>query len=270
MSARKVSSWHGRSPEELRERWGRGAVHLYGKVGSTNDLARELAEEEDAPGGTIVLAREQTEGKGRHGRSWYSPAGAGVYMTMVFRPDTVPNPVLLPVLAGLGLARAFDRAFPELDPALEWPNDLVAAGGKFGGVLAEAVWSEGDVRFLVAGVGIDVSPLGDEAPAEVRESAISLEEALGRELDPAEAADAVVEGLERYLTDPPEQMDAAMLELVDRYDALRDRRVDVRLPDADEPLPGVCVGIAPDGRLLFRPDRGALRRLDRGTIEVLT
>lgn len=270
MSARTVTSWHGHSPEELRERWGREVVHLYGKAGSTNDLARRLAEEEEAPGGTIVLAREQTEGKGRQGRSWYSPEGTGVYMTMVFRPETVPNPVLLPVLAGLGLAREFDRAFEGLDPTLEWPNDLVAEGGKFGGVLAEAVWSEGSVRFLMAGVGIDVSPLGDDAPEEVRAVATSLEEVLEADVDPVEAADAVVAGLERYLTDPPPRMDAATLELVDRYDGLRDRRVDVRVPDAEEPLPGVCVGIAPDGRLLFRPDRGALRRLDRGTIEVIT
>lgn len=270
MSERTVSHWNGHSPDELRERWGRPDVHLFGKVGSTNDVARRLAEEEDAPAGTIVLAREQTEGKGRQGRSWYSPPGKNVYLTMVFRPETVPNPVLLPVLAGLGLARSFDRAFEDLDPRLEWPNDLLAAGGKFGGVLAEGVWSEGSVRFLVAGVGIDVAPLGGDAPKEVRKTALSLEEALERDVDPVEAAAAAVAGLERYLTDPPARMDAAMLELVDRYDALRDRRVDVRVSDADEPLAGVCVGIAPDGRLLFRPDRGALRRLDRGTIEVLT
>lgn len=268
MTERTVSSWNGHSPGELRERWGREAVRLYGKVGSTNDVARRLAEE-DAPAGTIVLAREQTAGKGRHGRSWYSPAGRGVYLTMVFRPATVPNPVLLPVLAGLGLARELDRAFGGLDPTLQWPNDLEAGGGKFGGVLAEAAWSDGEVRYLLAGVGVNVTGPGDDAPKEVREVATSLEAALEEDVDPLEAADAVVAGLEAYLTDPPPRLDQDMLELVDRYDGLRDRRVDVRLPDADEPLPGVCVGIAPDGRLLFRPDRGALRRLDRGTIEVI-
>jgi len=268
MTERTVSSWNGHSPEELRERWGREAVHLFGKVGSTNEVARRLAEE-DAPGGTIVLAREQTAGKGRHGRSWYSPAGPGVYLTMVFRPATVPNPVLLPVLAGLGLARELDRAFGGLDPTLQWPNDLQAGGGKFGGVLAEATWSDGEVRYLLAGVGVNLSEPGEDAPAEVREVATSLEQVLEDDVDPLEAADAVVAGLESYLTDPPSRLDEDMLELVDRYDGLRDRRVDVRLPDAEEPLPGVCVGIAPDGRLLFRPDRGALRRLDRGTIEVI-
>lgn len=270
MSARRVSSWHGHAPEELRERWGREAVHLYGKVGSTNDVARRLAEEEDAPGGTIVIAREQTAGKGRHGRSWHSPAGKGLYLTMIFRPETVPNPVLLPVLAGLGLVREFDRTFGGLDPLLEWPNDLHAGGGKFGGVLAEAAWSEGDVRYLVAGVGVNLSGPGEEAPEEVREVGTSLAAVLEEEVDALDAADAAVAGLEAFLTDPPSQLDASMLQLVDRYDGLRDRRMAVRLPDEDEPLPGVCVGIAPDGRLLFRPDRGALRRLDRGTIEVIT
>lgn len=268
MSERKVTSWFGHAPEALRERWGRESVHLFGKVGSTNDVARRLADEEEAPAGTIVLARQQTAGKGRKGRSWYSPPGTGLYLTMIFRPESVPNPVLLPVLAGLGLVRELDRAFGGLDPSLKWPNDLLAGGGKFGGVLAEAVWSEERVRFLVAGVGIDVAPLGDDAPKDVREVAVSLEELLDGDVESVEVADAVVAGLEAYLTDPPAQMDTATLEMVDRYDALRDHRVDVRLPDAEEPLPGVCVGIAPDGRLLFRPDRGALRRLDRGTIEV--
>lgn len=268
MSERRVSSWYGHAPEELRERWDRESVHLFGKVGSTNEIARRLADEEGAPGGTIVMARQQTAGRGRQGRSWYSPPGSGVYLTMVFRPETVPNPVLLPVLAGLGLVREFDRSFEGLGPSLKWPNDLLARDGKFGGVLAEATWSAETVRFLVAGVGVDVGPLGKDAPKEVREVAVSLEEALDRDVEPVDVADAVIAGLERYLTDPPPQMDAATLELVDRYDALRDHRVEVRLPDAEEPLAGVCVGIAPDGRMLFRPDRGALRRLDRGTIEV--
>lgn len=267
MSEKKARSWDGSSPEELRERWGRDAVHLYDSVGSTNDVARRLADEEDAPAGTVVLAREQVEGRGRKGRSWHSPKDAGVYLSMVFRPAAVRNPQLLPLLAGIGIVREMDRAFPDLDPALKWPNDLMAGDRKFGGVLSEAVWGDRGIRFLVIGTGINVRPLDHDVEEEVREGATSVDEEVERQVSLLEVADTVVEGLEAYVPEAPERLDSRILDLVDRHDWLQDRRVVVTLPGEEEPLPGVCVGIAPDGRLLFRPDRGALRRLDQGTVE---
>jgi BirA family biotin operon repressor/biotin-[acetyl-CoA-carboxylase] ligase len=268
MTEERVSSWHGHDAEELRERWDREEVHLFGSVTSTMDVARGLAEDEEAPDGTVVLAREQTEGRGRADRVWHSPPG-GLYLSMVFRPGRVTNPAILPVLAGLGIAREFDGAWPGAGVALKWPNDLLAGGRKLGGVLSEAVSGEEGVRFLVVGVGVNVAPLPGDVPGEIREGATSLEDAVGEEVDPVEAADAVIRGLEAYVPDAPPGLDEGLLELVDEYDWLRDRRVSVRLPDEEEPLPGMCVGIAPDGKLLFRPDRGALRRLDRGDVEVV-
>ncbi|MFW6192742.1 MAG: biotin--[acetyl-CoA-carboxylase] ligase [Gemmatimonadota bacterium] len=265
MTEERAESWHGHTVEELRGRWGREEVHLFARVESTMDVARRLADEEEAPGGTVVLAREQTAGRGRGGRAWHSPPG-GVYLSMVFRPGEVGNPGLLPVVAGLGVVREIDVAWTGLDLALKWPNDLLAGGRKIGGLLAEAVWGDEGLRFLVAGVGVNVRPLPDDLPDEVLEGATSLDEEVGEAVELVEAADAVIGGLEAYLPEAPVKMDARTLDLLDRYDVLRDRRVEVDLPEEEKPLPGVCVGIAPDGKLLFRPDRGALRRLDRGEV----
>lgn len=265
--AEKARSWGGHSRADLRERWSRDDIYLYGSVGSTNDVARRLAEEDDAPTGSIVLAGEQVEGRGRQGRPWHSPKDAGVYLSMVFRPAAVPNPELLPLLAGIGIVRELDGDFPELDPALKWPNDVMVGDRKLGGVLTEAVWGDRGIRFLVVGVGLNVRPLSEDVDEEIREGATSLDAETGEEVPLAEVADAVIRGLEAFVPDPPERLDTPTLDLVDRHDWLQDRRVVVTLPDEEEPLPGVCVGIAPDGRLLFRPDRGALRRLDRGTVE---
>lgn len=269
MTPRTVKSWAGKSVEQLRERWGRDHVYAFGKVDSTNDAARELAEEEDVPSRTVVVAREQREGKGRKGRSWHSPAGKGLYLSMVFRPDTAGNPEILPLVAGLGLVRQLDRAFPGLEPRVKWPNDLMVDDRKAGGVLSEAAWSEGGVRFLVVGIGINVRELDEEFPEELRDGATSLEDALGKRVALVDVADAAVEGLDASVPGAPERLEGALLEELDRYDWLQDRRVLVTLPeeDEDEPLPGVCVGIAPDGALLFRPDRGALRRLHSATVE---
>lgn len=268
MTEKRASTWHGHGADELRDRWGREEVHVFERVASTMEVARRLADEEEAPDGTVVVAREQTGGRGRSGRTWHSPPG-GVYLSVVFRPREVQNPGLLPVLAGLGVVREIDEAWPELELALKWPNDLLVGGRKIGGLLAEAVWGEERVRFLVAGIGVNVRPLPDDLPEKVREGATSVDEALGAEVEPVEVADAVIRGLEAYLPETPAKLDARTLELLDRYDVLRDRRVEVALPEEEEPLPGVCVGIAPDGKLLFRPDRGALRRLDRGEVEAV-
>lgn len=264
MTPRRASRWAGHGVEELRERWEREGVHVYGKVGSTNAVARELAEE-GAPEGTVVLAREQTEGRGRSERRWYSPPG-GLYLSMVFRPDRAGLSPLVSVLAALGVVRRLDRAFAELGPALKWPNDIVVEGRKLAGVLPEASTGPGGPRYLVAGVGLNVRALGDEAPPEVRRSSTSLEDHV-ESPDPLAAADAVVQGLENFLRSPPAAAGPAVLALLDEYDWLRDRRFRVLTGEEEEEgMPGVGVGIAPDGALLFRPDRGALRRLSNATV----
>ena len=260
MSARPVAKWADRTAATLRKRWKRADVHLFGKVGSTNDEAKRLAEQ-DASGGTIVIAREQTEGRGRGGKAWFSPPNSGVYLSMVFRPASLENPPLLPVLAGLGVTRALDSEFAALSPALKWPNDIYVGARKLAGILAEATWAESKLRYLVVGVGVNVKPLPSSAPKRVHAAATSLEDELGRSIDFVTVADAVIAGLERYLEDPPAALDARALDLVDHYDWLRDRRVRLLSDGGETLMPGVVVGIAPDGALLFRPDRGALRRV---------
>lgn len=266
MTDDEVDRWAGHSGAELRDRWGRESVHLYGSVDSTNQRAKELAEE-GASAGTVVVAREQTEGRGRAGRRWHSPPDAGVYLSLVLRPDRLENPVLYQLVAGLGVAAALDREFEGLDPAVKWPNDLVADDRKLGGVLSEAARGEEGLRYLVVGAGINVRP-PDDLPEEAASGATSMDEVLEGEVELVRVADAAVRGLEERLAGPPGSLDEPSLDLLDRYDWLRDRRVDVRPADEDEFLDGVCVGVAPDGALLFRPDRGALRRLHEATVRV--
>lgn len=256
-------TWDGRSAEELEERWGR-PVHAFESVDSTNDEARRLAEE-GAPAGTTVIAGEQTAGRGRGGRKWSSPADAGIYLSMVFRPEVL-EPAPVSVLAGLGLARALDRAFPGLRPTIKWPNDLYAHGLKLGGVLSEAAWSERRPRYLVVGVGINVRPLGDGISRKIARHATSVDEELERQVPLVEVADAVVDGLVRHLDGPRPRLGTSDLDDLDRYDGMRDRRGTLVPPGDKEPLPGKCVGIAPDGALLFRPDRGALQRVADGSL----
>lgn len=265
MSRREVTSWAGLTPAELKERWGRDEVHVYGKIDSSNAAAKELATD-GAPEGTIVVCREQTEGRGRADRQWHSPSEKGVYLSMVLRPPNLPVTPVLSILAGLGVVRVMDRRFQGLSPRIKWPNDLMADDEKFGGILGEASWSSTGPRFVVVGVGVNVKPMADDLPRSLRRRATWVQ-AHEPEAGLPEVADAVVAGLESRLRPPTTALDSEALDVLDRYDWLRDRRVRVKQDRQQEGTVGVCVGIAPDGALLFRPDRGALRRLSSALVE---
>jgi BirA family biotin operon repressor/biotin-[acetyl-CoA-carboxylase] ligase len=260
-----MKSWDGPDVAELQKRWERDSVHVMTSVTSTNDEARRLAEE-GAAHGTIVIAGEQSRGRGRAGRSWASPAGAGLYLSMVFRPEVLESAGTVSIPAGLGVVRELDSAIKGLAPAIKWPNDLYADGLKFGGILTEATWEGTRPRFLVVGVGINVRPLGKGISDRIARRATSVDEETGRQVPLVDVADAVIAGLERHLAAPQPGLTSADLQDLDRYDGMRDRRGSLVTSSEEEPLPGTCVGIAPDGALLFRPDRGALRRVVDGTL----
>jgi BirA family transcriptional regulator, biotin operon repressor / biotin---[acetyl-CoA-carboxylase] ligase len=129
-------------------------VVTFDTVGSTLDVAHALAEA-GAAAGTLVLADAQSAGRGRHGRSWQSEPGAGIWLTLVERPS---DPVALDVLSlrvGLALAPVLD-AFAESPVRLKWPNDLYVGTRKLGGILVEARWQSGAPQWVAIGVGVNV------------------------------------------------------------------------------------------------------------------
>ncbi|MGD2215785.1 MAG: biotin--[acetyl-CoA-carboxylase] ligase [Gemmatimonadales bacterium] len=263
---RKASSWEGQRLAVLRERWDRPHVHIYSSIDSTNTLAVKLAEE-GAAAGTIVLADQQTSGRGVSLRRWHSPKGAGLYLSLVLRPQEVSNPLLLPLLAGLGTARAVETLVSGAAVAVKWPNDLIVADRKAGGVIAEAAWSNTRPKYIVLGIGVNVHQKTADFPAALRGVAIALDAAAGRTLSRLELADRIIDEVEISCLNPPEILDREFLRRFDDYDWLRDRRCSIDSVGST-PLLGTAVGIAPDGALLFRPDRGALQRVTAGHVQV--
>jgi BirA family biotin operon repressor/biotin-[acetyl-CoA-carboxylase] ligase len=157
-------------------------------IESTNDVAAALAGTPDGPG-TVVIAEAQTAGRGRRGHSWFSPAGAGLYVSVVLEPArarTAPERAtsLLTLSAGVALAEAVER-ITGLSPAIKWPNDLLIGRRKLGGILAEAVAAPTakPVSSVVLGYGINVSAAA--YPPDLSDRATSLESELGRPIDRA-------------------------------------------------------------------------------------
>jgi BirA family biotin operon repressor/biotin-[acetyl-CoA-carboxylase] ligase len=153
-------------------------VLWFAEVGSTNDIAATLADRGEAEG-TVVIADAQSAGRGRHGRTWASPPGAGLYMSALMRPSAHAVG-LLTIAAGVALADGIQAA-TGLQPQLKWPNDVYIDGRKLAGILAEAGTSASGVQHVVLGCGINLMPAA--YPADVAARATSIESELGRPVD---------------------------------------------------------------------------------------
>jgi BirA family transcriptional regulator, biotin operon repressor / biotin---[acetyl-CoA-carboxylase] ligase len=153
-------------------------VLWYAEVGSTNDVAGTLANRGE-PEGTVVIAGAQSAGRGRQGRTWASPPGAGLYMSIVLRP-AAHAVGLLTIAAGVALADGIQTA-TGLQPQLKWPNDVYVGGRKLAGILAEAGASNSGVQHVVLGCGINLMPAA--YPSDIAARATSIESELGRSID---------------------------------------------------------------------------------------
>lgn len=242
------------------------AIQAYARASSTNDLALALAEQ-GCPEGTVVVADAQWGGRGRVGRHWHSPAGAGLWVSVVLRPRLPASGAqALTFLGAVAAARAV-RALHGLPVTLKWPNDLFLAGRKFGGVLTELSAESDLIRHAVIGVGINVNLPQAEFPADLRAIATSVS---------AQAGSPVlrVPLLRRLL----EEMDA-------RYAALQQGGPTALVDEARELTPmigtivrvqhlkhvheGTVVGMDPDGALLLRSAAGTVERLLAGDVSIL-
>ncbi len=151
-------------------------LYFYSSLGSTNDRAAELARA-GAPEGTLVVADEQTAGRGRSGRRWHSPAGSGLALSLVLRPTTLGSRDLsaLGVIGALGSIEALTEL--GLQPQMKWPNDVLLNEAKVGGILAEASWTGKALDHVVLGIGLNVS---EASLPEVEFPATSIEQSLGK------------------------------------------------------------------------------------------
>ncbi len=218
---------------------------------STNAVAGELARTE--PGeGRVVLADQQTAGRGRLGRTWVSPPGAGLYLSVVLRPSPTTAP-LLTLMAGVAAAEGIEAA-TGWRPELKWPNDLVVGRRKLGGILAEGSTGADGLQSVVLGIGINLQHAA--YPREIAGRATSLEAELGRPVERGAVFVEVLAALEHRYAQVSAGRRAGLL---DDWRALavsiRGRRVE--WDDLDGGVrTGLSHGIDESGALLVRTDTG--------------
>lgn len=253
--------WSGEPVDAWRERWGLPRLHIHRRLTSTNDHARALADQ-GAPHGTVVMAEEQTRGRGRRGREWSAPAGSSLLLSMVLRPRADGAETLLSLRLGLAAARAIERT-TAIRVGVKWPNDLVVDGLKVAGILCEGAREAGRPLHMVAGIGLNLSQRDDDWPDELRGLAASLEARAGAPVSRPELTGLLVREWLAAASSDEATLDSRELDEFRHRDTLLGRPLAVDGQDA-----GVGQGIDPDGALLVGAP-GSPRRIINGTIRTL-
>jgi BirA family biotin operon repressor/biotin-[acetyl-CoA-carboxylase] ligase len=231
------------------------AVEFHAEIPSTNDRARAALAEPRGEG-LAVVADLQTAGRGRRGRTWVSPSGANLLFSVAWRPSVAPPLTgLLGIAAALAVRDACAALVPDAGLAIRWPNDVVdGSGRKVAGLLVETALEDGELTEAVVGIGINVNWLPDEMPADIRDSAGSLQALHGTPIDRVQLLGRVLDALDAEAR-ALERGDSPLSRLRAR-DWLDGRQVEVDTGAAT--LGGRAAGIADDGSLLLDTEKGRL------------
>jgi BirA family biotin operon repressor/biotin-[acetyl-CoA-carboxylase] ligase len=249
------------SESRLRAALGTRPFRFAQRIGSTNDLARQWALD-GAPAGSVVVAEEQTAGRGRFGRSWLAPAGSALLFSVILRLDAPPDH--LPRLTMVG-AVAVAEALSELAPGqvrLKWPNDVLLTGRKAAGVLPEAIWEGERLSAVVMGIGLNVRV--DFAGTPLANRAISIETVTGTTADRAALLAVLLSRVDHWsarLSDP------ALAETWRGWLSTLGQRIAASGADGQSgQIVGLALDVDADGALLLQTDDGLTHRIVAGEV----
>ena len=286
---RLVESPDSMEAYELKSRictkWAGREVSYKKETGSTNIDCKQLAGQ-GAPHGTLAVAEAQMNGRGRRGRSWQSPAGTSIYMSLLCRPDFPPDKApMLTLVMGLSVAQAVGR-YTGLSAKIKWPNDVVVNGKKICGILTEMEMGleTKEIQYLVIGVGINVGNGFDEMqesgswekarrrafPEELQDVATSLFLEAGKEREKifrAVLVQYVMEAFEKNYELFLETLDLSLL--LEGYNGLLvNRDMAVKVLDPKGEYTGVAKEIDKDGDLLVDTEDGEVKKVYAGEVSV--
>jgi BirA family biotin operon repressor/biotin-[acetyl-CoA-carboxylase] ligase len=238
-------------------------IRVFQETTSTNDVVEKLARD-GVKEGVVVFAESQTKGRGRLGRKWISPAGKGLWFSILLRPDLRPQEATqLTIAAATTLWRAIHTT-TGISAEVKWPNDILIRGKKVAGILTEMSAELDRVKHLILGIGVDVNLTASEFPADVRKIATSLRAELGKPLLRAELATAILRELDR------EYARVCGGNFADVADEWEERCTtigqQVTISIGERKIRGRAESLDDDGALLVRTEHGRLERIIGGDV----
>lgn len=239
-------------------------IVYYEETDSTNLRAKEGGTA-GAVEGTLYLADAQKDGRGRRGRSWESPAGSSIYMSLLLRPQILPvkAPMMTLVMA-MAVAKGIERA-TGITAGIKWPNDIVVNGRKVCGILTEMSTEVDHIHYVVIGVGINVNQ--EEFPEELKQVATSLKKESGKSFSRGTILQEVMETFDEYYRSFLERQDlSGIQELYNEY--LVNRGREVRILEVGNEYYAHAVGINEEGELLVDTVNGERKHIFAGEVSV--
>jgi BirA family biotin operon repressor/biotin-[acetyl-CoA-carboxylase] ligase len=242
--------------QQLRTEFTGRRLLYFTSASSTQSLARREAEE-DAPAGTVVVAEEQTAGRGRFGRAWVSPAGQNLYLTLLLRPPLEKLRVLS-MATPLAVCLAIEDV-AGVRGQIKWPNDVLLSGRKAAGILIESELSGHQPRYSLVGIGLNVNS-DPSADPEISGIATSVKLALGREVARETVLAAVLNQFERLYKGAASRVYAAWKAHLQTLG----QTVTVTL--GGETFRGVARDVDSEGNLIVRGEDGTVRTFEAGEV----
>jgi BirA family transcriptional regulator, biotin operon repressor / biotin---[acetyl-CoA-carboxylase] ligase len=254
------------TPDMLKQRlkgslFGKRIFHFF-KTDSTNRVALDLGHDGE-PEGAVVLAEEQTAGRGRAGRTWHSERATGIYVTLLLRPKLAPvQAPLLTMMAGLS-AHSAVQAVTGLAVDLKWPNDLLIRGKKAGGILTEMHAEPNQVRFVIVGIGLNVNQ--ENFPGELARTATSLRAETGKSQSRMEL---LVRLLREFETDYNRFVREGVASVIARFESVSSyaRGKRVRVTNGTASYAGTTAGLGPEGLLQVEREDGRITAVISGDV----
>ncbi len=249
----------------LRSRLVGRRIHYLGTVDSTNSVLRSLAQSGEPPG-TVVVADEQTEGRGRAGRGWFSPAGLGLWLSVLFRPRSSARELApLSMVVAASVAEAVASA-SEVDVGVKWPNDIVADGRKLGGILLESLQgASGTVEHVVVGIGLNVDLERADLPDDLAETAVSLRMLTRRRIERLALLRAILERLDEDWARFEQEGPAPFLKRWRSLSTTLGREIEIA--SGASTVRGKAIGLSPSGALIVEEPDGRRVEIWHGDVK---
>jgi BirA family biotin operon repressor/biotin-[acetyl-CoA-carboxylase] ligase len=240
-----------------------GPMRYFQQIGSTNDEAYLWAKE-GTPDLSVIVADEQTAGRGRGQRQWHTPAGGGLAFSVIIHPEGMDDYENIPRLAGLG-ALAVTQALKKkynLPAQIKWPNDVLVNHRKLAGILGEAHWTGNRLSALILGIGVNVSP--ESVPQDVDYPATCVETVFGAHID---RLDLLHNILAELITWRSKLTSREIIKAWESELAFRDEWIQL-VTEGEPMLVGLILGLQPDGSLKMRTPNNEVMIIRAGEIHL--
>lgn len=230
-------------------------------IESTNNYAKKIALEE--LDGTVIISEEQTKGRGRVGKQWYSKSGEGIWMSIILKPDIIPQKApFITLIAGASIVKALNKL--GVETFIKWPNDITINNKKVAGILTELSTEVDKINYIVLGIGINTKTM--KFSQEISEIATSLHKE-GYEISRVDIVKAILEEFEKlYLQYVNENVRKETLSICRKYSAIIGK--DIYLIKEDEKELVRCLDINDDGNLIVRNENNIIQEIISGEISI--